>query len=287
MRKPTHPAVHCWIGCCACACSRSPAARPRKPAIPTSWSARYAYSAAIRWGDFEGAWHAGRPEYRKEHPLSDLELERYKQIQIAGYRDLATQTLPDGDVVRDIEIGVVNRHTLAERSPRYTERWRFDPEDKQWWLVVRPAGSLAGLSRPAFACGRRGGRQSRPARQPPTANPVNFEELLAFASRHILYCRSPWPASPLALVYTEIARLFRGYKALRPAELTALINRENALVVDLSASNDFEKGHIPGSSNVALEPVRPREQAAGQRQGAAGGGGLPQRPGLGRRRPSA
>lgn len=55
----------------------------------------------------------------------------------------------------------------------------------------------------------------------------------------------------VALVYTESARLFRGYKALRPAELTGLINRENALVVDLSPTSDFEKGHIAGSRSVS------------------------------------
>ena len=38
--------------------------------------------------------------------------------------------------MREIQIGVVNRHTLAERSLRYTERWRYDPEAKTWWLTV-------------------------------------------------------------------------------------------------------------------------------------------------------
>src|SRR3546814_4795144 len=41
--------------------------------------AQYAWSAAIRWGDFEGAWNLVDPEYRAGHPLSSLELERYKQ----------------------------------------------------------------------------------------------------------------------------------------------------------------------------------------------------------------
>ncbi|KRC31275.1 hypothetical protein ASE10_18345 [Lysobacter sp. Root76] len=64
----------------------------------------------------------------------------------------------------------------------------------------------------------------------------------------------------IALVYTESARLFRGYKALRPAELTGLINRENALVVDLSATNDFEKGHIAGSRSVAPSQFDPENK---------------------------
>ena len=64
----------------------------------------------------------------------------------------------------------------------------------------------------------------------------------------------------LAIVYTEVARLFRPYKALRPAELTALINRENALVVDLSAGADFDKGHIAGSRNVAPSQFDPESK---------------------------
>jgi len=36
--------------------------------------------------------------------------------------------------VREIEIGVINRHTLAERTLRYRERWRWDPEAGSWWI---------------------------------------------------------------------------------------------------------------------------------------------------------
>lgn len=64
----------------------------------------------------------------------------------------------------------------------------------------------------------------------------------------------------VAILYTEVARLLRGYKALRPAELTALINRDNALVVDLSASADFEKGHIAGSKNVSPSQFDPENK---------------------------
>ena len=44
-----------------------------------------------------------------------------------------------------------------------------------------------------------------------------------------------------------LGRFTRGYREVTPAELTMLINRENALVVDISAIADFEKAHIPGS----------------------------------------
>lgn len=97
---------------------------------------QYAYSAAIRWGDFEGAWQLVDPEYREQHPLTDLELARYKQIQISAYRELASEVGEDDIAMREIHLGVVNRHTQVERTLRYTERWRYDPEAKTWWLTV-------------------------------------------------------------------------------------------------------------------------------------------------------
>ena len=94
-----------------------------------------AYAAAIRWGDFETAWQLVDPAYKAEHPMTELEFGRYQQVQISGYRDQGGSMTPDGEVMRDIEIGVINRNTLAERSVRYRERWRYDPEAKTWWLT--------------------------------------------------------------------------------------------------------------------------------------------------------
>ena len=95
---------------------------------------QYAWSAAIRWGDFEGAWNLLDPAVRDAHPLTDLELSRYKQIQVSGYHELGSQVFED-HARREIEIGVINRNTMAERTLRYTEEWRFDPATKNWWLT--------------------------------------------------------------------------------------------------------------------------------------------------------
>ncbi len=95
---------------------------------------QYQYSAAIRWGDFEGAWQLVDPAYRETHSMTDLQFERYKQIQVSGYRDLA-ERVGEGTAMREIQIGVINRNTMAERSIRYTEQWRYDVEAKQWWIT--------------------------------------------------------------------------------------------------------------------------------------------------------
>ncbi len=95
---------------------------------------QYTWSAAIRWGDFEGAWNLVDPAYREANPATDLQFERYKQVQISQYRELSSRP-GETEAVREIEIGVVNRHTLTERTQRYTEHWRYDAATKSWWLT--------------------------------------------------------------------------------------------------------------------------------------------------------
>ena len=88
---------------------------------------------------------------------------------------------------------------------------------------------------------------------------MTLQELLAFAGRHPLLSTG-FVVLTLALIGTELAQLFRGFRTLRPAALTALINRENALVVDLRAQGEFEKGHIPGSKNVLMSQFDPENK---------------------------
>jgi rhodanese-related sulfurtransferase len=88
---------------------------------------------------------------------------------------------------------------------------------------------------------------------------MTLDSMLAFAGEHALLSLALLGLT-LALVYTEVARLFSGFKSVNPAGLTALINREDALLVDLSASTDFEKGHIPGAKNVAPSQFDPESK---------------------------
>lgn len=108
--------------------------------------AQYDWSAAIRWNDFEGAWNLVDPEYRQQHPMSALEFERYKQVQVSGYSDLASQVAPDGQSARrEIQINVINKHTMTERGIRYTEVWRYDAEARAWWITSGLPDFWAGM----------------------------------------------------------------------------------------------------------------------------------------------
>ena len=108
-----------------------PSRSQRAKLLPT----QDAYVAAIRWSDFEAAEAFIDPAYLAAHPLSDLQRERYRQLQVSSFRERGSSIGADGGIERRVEMGVINRNTQAERTLTLTERWRWDPQAKRWWQV--------------------------------------------------------------------------------------------------------------------------------------------------------
>jgi len=88
---------------------------------------------------------------------------------------------------------------------------------------------------------------------------VTLAELMAFAGRHP-YLSLALGGLTVALIYNEIAGRLSGIRRLGPAEVTALINHGNALLVDVRGASDFEKGHIAGSKNVQMTQFDPENK---------------------------
>ena len=94
---------------------------------------------------------------------------------------------------------------------------------------------------------------------------MTLDRFLAFAQAN------PLPfgllaAVTVAIVASEVGRFTAGYKRLTPALLTALINRNDALVVDVSAAADFDKGRIAGSKNLPLSSFDPEHKVFGKQK---------------------
>ena len=64
----------------------------------------------------------------------------------------------------------------------------------------------------------------------------------------------------LALIVMQVSALFSKVGELSPAGLTHLINRENPLLIDLSAIAEFEKMHVPGAKHVAMSQFDPEKK---------------------------
>ena len=86
-----------------------------------------------------------------------------------------------------------------------------------------------------------------------------MDRLLEFAQDN-LFLSIALAGLTLALVVTEVMRLFRGFKGVTPNQLTELINRENALVIDLRGLGEFEKGHIIGARHLMPSQVDPESK---------------------------
>ena len=68
----------------------------------------------------------------------------------------------------------------------------------------------------------------------------------------------------VALIVIQAQSLFSKIKELTPAGLTALINRDSPLLIDLSALADFEKMHVPGAKHVAMSQFDPEKKELAQ-----------------------
>ena len=94
----------------------------------------YDFSSAIRWGDFDKAYDFVDPKSKEDHPLTDLDRSRYKQVEVAGYT-VVSRLDGNGTIDQQIQLSLVNRNTQVGRSVVYHEHWRWDDALKKWWLT--------------------------------------------------------------------------------------------------------------------------------------------------------
>ena len=78
--------------------------------------------------------------------------------------------------------------------------------------------------------------------------------LLEFATNHYLLTG----AFAVALALLIFSELQRGGKSLSCRELTALVNSEQGVIVDVRAHKDFTAGHIIDALNIPYEKIAER-----------------------------
>jgi hypothetical protein len=93
------------------------------------------YAAAVRWGEVEQVLAFHDPKVLAENAPESLELERWRQLRVTGYRSRGREPQADGSVMQFAEIEFVNRHTQTSSALLDRELWRYDEEAKRWWLV--------------------------------------------------------------------------------------------------------------------------------------------------------
>lgn len=94
------------------------------------------YAATIRWGSVEQAEAFVDPVYRAAHPLTQLDLDRYKQVQFASYSERAPFAVNDTEVRQVVEISIVNINSQTSRSFIDQQIWKYDETAKRWLLTT-------------------------------------------------------------------------------------------------------------------------------------------------------
>lgn len=82
-----------------------------------------------------------------------------------------------------------------------------------------------------------------------------MDQLIEFASNNLILS-GIWVALIVMLVYSFIAPAVSGTKRVDNHQATLLINKEDAIVLDIRAQKDFKTGHIIGSKQLKPEEIR-------------------------------
>ncbi|MGL5302867.1 MAG: rhodanese-like domain-containing protein, partial [Aeromonas sp.] len=82
-----------------------------------------------------------------------------------------------------------------------------------------------------------------------------MQEYLDFATRNPLLTAA-WFGLAGTLVYTSVRARFSPVKTVNNHAATLLINRENAIVIDIRSQDEFAKGHLAGAQHLPLAQIQ-------------------------------
>lgn len=81
-----------------------------------------------------------------------------------------------------------------------------------------------------------------------------MDQIIEFVSNHYILS-GIWVALFVMLIYSYISSAMSPVKELNTHEATLLINKEDAVVIDIRQPAEFKKGHIIGAKQLKQEQV--------------------------------
>ncbi|AFJ48916.1 rhodanese-like domain-containing protein [Shimwellia blattae] len=82
-----------------------------------------------------------------------------------------------------------------------------------------------------------------------------MQEIMQFVSRHPILSIA-WVGLLAAVIVTTLKGLTSKVKVITRSQVTHLINKEDAVVVDLRQRDDFRKGHITNAVNLLPTEIK-------------------------------
>ncbi|MEJ4047296.1 rhodanese-like domain-containing protein [Erwinia sp. SLM-02] len=82
-----------------------------------------------------------------------------------------------------------------------------------------------------------------------------MQDIMQFAGNHTILSLA-WVVLLVLVIVTTVKGLFSKVKTISRGEATRLINKEDAVVVDVRGRDDFRKGHISNAINVLAADIK-------------------------------
>ena len=94
----------------------------------------YQYAKVIRWADFDQAVNFIDPKSDDVKP-TELALNRLKQFGVSSYVPRPILPGPDeNSIIQNVNLKLYNIHTKREKVVLDRQVWRYDEEQKRWFL---------------------------------------------------------------------------------------------------------------------------------------------------------
>jgi rhodanese-related sulfurtransferase len=84
-----------------------------------------------------------------------------------------------------------------------------------------------------------------------------MEQYIQFVTNHFILS-SAWVVVAVMVIYSFIGARMRGFSSINPAIATQLINRDNALILDVREDNEYRDGHIINSLHIPVSYLSDR-----------------------------
>lgn len=92
-----------------------------------------------------------------------------------------------------------------------------------------------------------------------------MSQFIEFLGNHPLLS-GIWVVLFLLIVGSWLKSMFSSIKAISPTQLTLLVNRENAVVIDIRSEDEFRKGHITDAKNIKQADIDSQKLAGLEKQ---------------------
>ncbi|MCG6202174.1 rhodanese-like domain-containing protein [Psychromonas antarctica] len=81
-----------------------------------------------------------------------------------------------------------------------------------------------------------------------------MQEYIDFFSNNLMLSVA-WVAVAVMLVHSLVKDKISGVKGVSAQQATLMINKQNAIIVDVRATEEYKKGHIVNAKNITLSQI--------------------------------